>query len=118
MVSAFSVLAVIAATAQLGILVTLHVLPTKYDPVHDAISDYGVGDYRRYFWAQSAAVSPRSPPINRATVSRRSRARFTCFSRLSRSGRWPQRQQVWAGFSATTPHGTAQRASLARWAGG
>src|ERR1700691_4559256 len=55
MVSAFSVLAVIAATAQLGILVTLHVLPTKYDPVHDAISDYGVGDYRRYFWAQLAA---------------------------------------------------------------
>jgi uncharacterized protein DUF998 len=31
------------------------VLPTKYDPVRDAISDYGVGDYRRYFWAQLAA---------------------------------------------------------------
>jgi Protein of unknown function (DUF998) len=55
MVSAFSVLALIAASAQLGILVTLHVLPTKYDPVRDAISDYGVGDYRRYFWAQLAA---------------------------------------------------------------
>ena len=37
------------------ILVALHVLPTKYDPVHDAISDYGVGDYRRYFWAQLVA---------------------------------------------------------------
>src|ERR1700735_2650890 len=55
MVSAFSVLALIAASAQLGILVTLHVLPTKYDPVRDAISDYGVGDYRVYFWAQLAA---------------------------------------------------------------
>ena len=29
MVSAFSVLALIAASAQLGLLVTLHVLPTK-----------------------------------------------------------------------------------------
>jgi hypothetical protein len=55
MVSAFSVVALIAASAQLAILVTLHVLPTKYDPVRDAISDYGVGDYRRYFWAQLVA---------------------------------------------------------------
>jgi hypothetical protein len=39
LVSAFSVLALIAASSQLGILVTLHVLPTKYDPVRDAISD-------------------------------------------------------------------------------
>jgi len=54
-VSAFSVIALIAVTAQLSILVALHVLPTKYDPVHDAISDYGVGDYRRYFWAQLVA---------------------------------------------------------------
>jgi hypothetical protein len=55
MVSAFGVLALIAVTAQLSILVALHVLPTKYDPVHDAISDYGVGDYRHYFWAQLVA---------------------------------------------------------------
>src|SRR6202046_2346137 len=55
MVNAFSVLALIAASAQLGLLVTLHVLPTKYDPVRDATSDYGVGDYHRYFWAQLAA---------------------------------------------------------------
>jgi hypothetical protein len=55
MVSAFSVIAMIAVSAQLAILVALHVLPTKYDPVRDAISDYGVGDYHRYFWAQLAA---------------------------------------------------------------
>ena len=55
MVSAFSVLALMALSAQVAILVALHVLPTKYDPVRDAISDYGVGDYRRYFWAQLAA---------------------------------------------------------------
>ena len=55
MVDAFSVVALIAVSAQLSILVALHVLPTKYDPVHDAISDYGVGDYRRYFWAQLVA---------------------------------------------------------------
>src|ERR1700677_1968455 len=55
MISAFSVTALIAASAQLGILVALHVLPTKYDPVRDAISDYGVGDYRGWFWAQLVA---------------------------------------------------------------
>src|ERR1700722_17552382 len=55
MVSAFSVIALVAVSAQLAILVALHVLPTKYDPVRDAISDYGVGVYRRYFWAQLAA---------------------------------------------------------------
>jgi hypothetical protein len=54
-ISAFAVLALIAVSAQLAILVALHVLPTKYDPVRDAISDYGVGAYRRYFWAQLAA---------------------------------------------------------------
>jgi len=55
MVSAFSVLGLVAVSAQLVLLVALHVLPTKYDPVHDAISDYGVGDYHRYFWAQLVA---------------------------------------------------------------
>ena len=55
MVSAFSAIALIAASAQLAILIALHVLPTKYDPVRDAISDYGIGDYRRYFWAQLVA---------------------------------------------------------------
>jgi hypothetical protein len=54
-VSVFAVLALLAVSVQAGLLVTLHVLPTKYDPVHDAISDYGVGQYRGYFWAQLVA---------------------------------------------------------------
>jgi hypothetical protein len=55
MVDTFSVIALLAVSAQLALLVALHVLPTKYNPVRDAISDYGVGDYRSWFWAQLAA---------------------------------------------------------------
>jgi uncharacterized protein DUF998 len=55
MVDTFSVIALFAVSAQLGLLVALHLLPTKYDPVRDAISDYGVGDYRGWFWAQLVA---------------------------------------------------------------
>ena len=44
---------VAAATAlQIAVLVALHVLPTGYNPVRDALSDYGVGRYRAVFWAQ------------------------------------------------------------------
>jgi Protein of unknown function (DUF998) len=31
------------------------VLPTGYNPVRDAVSDYGVGRYRAWFWAQAVA---------------------------------------------------------------
>jgi hypothetical protein len=55
MVDTSSVIALVAVSAQLALLVALHVLPTKYDPVRDAISDYGVGDYRGWFWAQLVA---------------------------------------------------------------
>ena len=30
-------------------------LPTGYNPVHDAVSDYGVGRYRAVFWLQAIA---------------------------------------------------------------
>ncbi len=55
MVRAFGVIAVVAVSVQVVILVTLHVLPTGYRPVRDAISDYGVGRYRSYFWGQLVA---------------------------------------------------------------
>jgi Protein of unknown function (DUF998) len=55
MVDTFSVIALLAVSAQLGLLVALHGLPTKYDPIRDAISDYGVGVYRGWFWAQLVA---------------------------------------------------------------
>jgi hypothetical membrane protein len=50
-----SVLAALAVSVQLVILCVLHALPTGYDPIHDAISDYGVGKYRSLFWAQLVA---------------------------------------------------------------
>ena len=33
----------------------LHLLRTGYNPVRDAVSDYGVGRYRAWFWAQAVA---------------------------------------------------------------
>jgi hypothetical protein len=55
MVSAFGVLAVLAVSFQVVILASLRASPTGYHPVRDAISDYGVGRYRGYFWAQLTA---------------------------------------------------------------
>jgi hypothetical protein len=40
---AFSVLAALATAVQAVALIGLHLLPTGYDPVRDAVSDYGVG---------------------------------------------------------------------------
>lgn len=36
-------------------MIPLHLLPTAYNPVRDAASDYGVGRYRGWFWMQAAA---------------------------------------------------------------
>jgi hypothetical protein len=36
-------------------LIGLHLLPTGYNPVRDAVSDYGVGRYRGWFWVQVVA---------------------------------------------------------------
>ena len=52
---ALSIAAAIFAAVQVGALVVLHVLPTGYDPVRDAVSDYGVGPYRGWFWVQVVA---------------------------------------------------------------
>jgi hypothetical protein len=59
-----------------GVVVVLHFLPTGYDLVHNAVSDYGVGQYAPLFrvslWAGSAAVlalaigltlDPGAPPL-------------------------------------------------------
>jgi Protein of unknown function (DUF998) len=35
--------------------VTLDLLPTGYNPVRDAVSDYGVGRHRGWFWLQAVA---------------------------------------------------------------
>jgi len=53
-------LSVAGTTAYLALFVSLHLLPTGYQPVRDAVSDYAVGRYRRLFrvglWASSAGV--------------------------------------------------------------
>jgi hypothetical membrane protein len=55
MVETFSIVAVIAIAVQTAALIGLHVLPTRYDPKTDAVSDYGIGPYRGWFWAQALA---------------------------------------------------------------
>jgi hypothetical protein len=54
-VEALSVTAAVATAVQAGALVALHLLPTGYNPVRDAVSDYGVGRYRSVFWLQAVA---------------------------------------------------------------
>jgi len=53
--TAFSIVAALATAVQAVALITLHVLPTGYNPVRDAVSDYGVGRYRGWFWLQAVA---------------------------------------------------------------
>jgi uncharacterized protein DUF998 len=50
-----SIVAALAAAAQAVALITLHVLPTGYNPRSDAVSDYGIRRYRAWFWAQAVA---------------------------------------------------------------
>ena len=52
---AFSIIAALATAIQAVALITLHPLPTGYNPVRDAVSDYGVGPYRWWFWLQGVA---------------------------------------------------------------
>jgi hypothetical protein len=54
-VEALGIAAAVATAGQAGALVVLHLLPTGYNPVRDAVSDYGVGPYRGWFWAQAIA---------------------------------------------------------------
>ena len=55
-----ALVSVVGSTAYLTIFVALHVLPTGYDPVRHAVSDYAVGRYGRWFrvglWSSSASV--------------------------------------------------------------
>ena len=55
MVETLSIIAAILTAVQVGALIVLHVLPTGYDPIRDAVSDYGVGPYRGWFWLQAVA---------------------------------------------------------------
>ena len=59
MVETLSIIAAIAMAIGTVALVLLHVLPTGYDPIRDAVSDYAIGRYRAGFWvfATAGAVS-------------------------------------------------------------
>jgi hypothetical protein len=52
---AFSIAAALATAVQAVTLIALHLLPTGYNPVRDAVSDYGEGPYRGWFWLQAVA---------------------------------------------------------------
>jgi hypothetical protein len=54
-VETFSIVTVVAIAVQTIALIALHVLPTGYDPRIDAVSDYGIGPYRGWFWTQALA---------------------------------------------------------------
>jgi hypothetical protein len=51
----FGILAIVFTALQVIALIVVHLLHTGYDPVRDAISDYGVGPYRPWYWSQAVA---------------------------------------------------------------
>jgi hypothetical membrane protein len=57
---AFALISLLGSLTYVAVVLALHVLPTGYDPRHNAVSDYGVGRYARLFrvslWAGSIAV--------------------------------------------------------------
>ncbi len=59
MVETLAIIAAIAMAVSTSALLLLHVLPTGYNPIRDAVSDYAIGSYRPLFWtfATAGAVS-------------------------------------------------------------
>ncbi|GGG58008.1 DUF998 domain-containing protein [Paenibacillus radicis (ex Gao et al. 2016)] len=55
LIQTFSILTIIMTSVAIICLIMLHVLPTGYTPIRDAVSDYGVGSYRGWFWLQVVA---------------------------------------------------------------
>lgn len=56
----FALISLLGSLIYVAVVLALHVLPTGYDPRHNAVSDYGVGTYAPLFrvslWAGSIAV--------------------------------------------------------------
>jgi hypothetical membrane protein len=72
----FALISAVGSVVYVVVVVALHFLPTGYDLVHNAVSDYGVGQYATLFrvslWAGSIAVlalaiglalDPGAPPL-------------------------------------------------------
>ena len=55
MVTVLAIGSLIATAGCFGVLVWLHVLPTGYRPLRNAVSDYGVGRFAHLYRAQTAA---------------------------------------------------------------
>ena len=49
--------AFVATLACTAALLRVHLLPTGYRPIRNAVSDYGVGSFARYYRAQTAAIA-------------------------------------------------------------
>ena len=71
-----ALISVVGSPVYVGVVLALHFVPTGYDLVHNAVSDYGVGQYAPLFrvslWAGSIAVlalaigltlEPGAPPL-------------------------------------------------------
>jgi hypothetical protein len=54
---AIGILAFLATLGCVAALVRVHLLPTGYRPVSNAVSDFGVGAYKGYYRAQTAAIA-------------------------------------------------------------
>jgi hypothetical protein len=50
MVETLSYVAAVAMAISAVALIALHLLPTGYNPIRDAVSDYAIGRYRTGFW--------------------------------------------------------------------
>ncbi len=50
MVETLAIIAGVAMGVSTFALLVLHVLPTGYNPIRDAVSDYAIGSYRALFW--------------------------------------------------------------------
>src|SRR3954465_3398286 len=57
MTPVLGILAALLTIACAAVLVRVHMLATGYNPVSNAVSDYGVGEYRRYYRWQTAALA-------------------------------------------------------------
>ncbi|HET8527570.1 MAG TPA: DUF998 domain-containing protein [Gaiellaceae bacterium] len=57
MTTAFAAVSLCATVVCLAALVRLHLLPTGYRLVSNAVSDYGVGPFRQWYRAQTSALA-------------------------------------------------------------
>jgi hypothetical protein len=55
MVETLSIVAAVAMAIGTSALLLLHLVPTGYNPIRDAVSDYAIGRYRALFWVFTTA---------------------------------------------------------------